>query len=185
MAPALITRTEAAALSGASPTAVKKAVDQKVIPARTRRSQSYIEADDVAVLVMFQSLADMRLPLKHKREVRRWLRTCPDATELELNEALIVRKLGTVEEARHRARRYARLRDKWIVRDPDIKGGEPVVRGSRVGVYTLAARVADGESEAVLAEDLPHIPDEAREVALQYAQANPRRGRPPRRARNA
>jgi hypothetical protein len=30
----------------------------------------------------------------------------------------------------------------------------------------------------VLAEDFPHIPAEAREVAVLYAQSNPRRGRP-------
>jgi uncharacterized protein (DUF433 family) len=181
---AFITRSEATALSGASPNTVKKAVDQKLIPTRKRRAQSCIEVDDVAVLVMFELLADMRLPVRHKRKVRQWLRTLPDATELELSEALWVRKPGTVDEARRNARRYADLRDKWIVRDPDINGGEPVIRGSRVGVHTLAARIAGGESEAVLADDFPHVPEEAREVAVQYARANPRRGRPPRAVRD-
>ena len=55
-----------------------------------------------------------------------------------------------------------------------------MIRGSRVSVHALAERIAGGESGAVLDEDFPHIPGEAREVAVQYASANPRRGRPKR-----
>jgi uncharacterized protein (DUF433 family) len=180
MSQALVSRSEAAALSGATRTTVKKAVDQRVIPTCRVRSQSFIEADDVAVLVMFEALASVGLLVRYKRAVRDWLRESPDVPELELTDGLIVRKLGHVDEARERARRYARLRDEWIVHDPDVKGGDAVIKGTRVGVHTLAARIADGESEATLDEDFPHIPTEAREVAVQYARANPRRGRPPR-----
>jgi uncharacterized protein (DUF433 family) len=56
-----------------------------------------------------------------------------------------------------------------------------VIRGSRVSVHTLASRIAHGEDAASLEEDFPHIPAEAREVAVQFARANPRRGRPKRR----
>ncbi len=92
----------------------------------------------------------------------------------------MVRRLEDVEHARERAERYVRLREQWIVSDPAIKGGEPVIRGSRLSVHSLAARIARGEDDAVLDEDLPHIPAEARQVAALYARANPRRGRPPR-----
>jgi uncharacterized protein (DUF433 family) len=181
----LVSRSEAAALSGASRTTVKKAVDQRVIPTCTVRSQSFIEADDVAVLAMFEVLAGVGLFVKHKRAVRSWLRDSPELPELELTDGLVIRKLGRVDEARERARRYARLRDEWIVRDADVKGGEPVLKGTRVGVHSLAARIADGESDEALDEDFPHIPKEARDVAVQYAQANPRRGRPTGSARKA
>jgi uncharacterized protein (DUF433 family) len=176
----LITRGEAAELSGISETIVKKAVDQKVIPTRKRGSQSCIDVEDVPVLAMLGLLAEMRLVRKHKRQLRKWLRTSSGPAELELTPGLVVRKVGEIEESRSRAERYARLRDRWIVRDPEIKGGEPVIRGSRVGVHTLAARVAQSESADVLGEDFPHISAEAREVAVQYARANPRRGRPKR-----
>jgi uncharacterized protein (DUF433 family) len=53
-----------------------------------------------------------------------------------------------------------------------------VIRGSRVSVHTLAERIAVGEPDEILDEDFPHIPSEAREVAVQSARANPRRGRP-------
>jgi excisionase family DNA binding protein len=180
MAPTLITRREAAELSGITETTVKKAVDQRVIPARKRGSQSCIEIEDVPVLAMLGLLTEMRLVLKHKRQLREWLRTSSAPAELELTPALVVRRVEEIEKARRRAQRYAHLRDKWIVRDPAIKGGEPVIRGSRVGVHALAGRIAEGEDPAILDEDFPHIPAEAREVAVQYARANPRRGRPKR-----
>ncbi len=129
---------------------------------------------------MLGLLTEMRLVLKHKRQLREWLRTSNAPTELELTPALVIRRVAEIEEARRRAERYARLRDEWIVRNPNIKGGEPLIRGSRVSVHTLAARIARGESAAVLSEDLPHIPADAREVAVQYARVNPRRGRPKR-----
>ncbi len=181
MARTLVTRREAADLSGIAETTVKKVVDQKVVPSRMRGSQSCIEVEDVPVLAMLGVLSPMRLSPVHKRAVRKWLRAPSGPAELELSPALVVRKLEEIDEARRRAQRYAELRDRWIVRDPDIKGGEPVIKGSRVSVHTLADRIAHGESSTVLEEDFPHIPAEAREVAVQYAHANPRRGRPKRR----
>jgi uncharacterized protein (DUF433 family) len=177
---ALITRREAAALSGISETTVKKAVDQKVVPTRRRGSQSWIELEDVPVLAMLGLLNTMRLSTAHKQELRKWLRAASAPPELELTPALVVRRVDAIEQARLRAERYGQLRDRWIVRDPEIKNGEPVISGSRVSVHILAERIADGESDDVLDEDFPHIPAEAREVAVQYARANPRRGRPKR-----
>jgi uncharacterized protein (DUF433 family) len=177
---ALITRREAAELSGISETTVKKAVDQKVVPTRRRGSQSWIELEDVPVLAMLGLLNTMRLSTAHKQELRKWIRAASAPPEFELAPALVVRRVDAIEQARLRAERYGQLRDRWIVRDPEIKNGEPVISGSRVSVHTLAERIADGESDDVLDEDFPHIPAEAREVAVQYARANPRRGRPKR-----
>lgn len=176
--PALITRREAAQLSGTSETTVKKAVDLGVIPARRRGAQSCIESADVPVLTMLGHLTELRLPTARKRELRRWPRSADAPAELVLTPAIVVRKLDDVEQARERAERYVRLRDRWIVNDPQIKSGEAVIRGSRVSVHTLAGRLAAGDSDQILAEDYPHIPAEAREVAVLYARANPRRGRP-------
>jgi uncharacterized protein (DUF433 family) len=176
----LITRREAAELSGVTETTVKKAVDQKVVPTRRSDSRSWIDVEDVPMLAMLGLLRTMRLTQAHKRALRDWLRASRTGDELELTPALVVRRVDAVEQARSRAERYAQLRDRWIVSDPKVKSGEPVISGSRVSVHTLADRIANGESEQVLDEDFPHIPAEAREIAVQYARANPRRGRPKR-----
>jgi uncharacterized protein (DUF433 family) len=77
-----------------------------------------------------------------------------------------------------RAEEHARLRDQYIHRDPEIMGGEPVIRGTRVPVRTLAALIEDGESHEVLREDYPHVPEEAYKVTVLWARENPRRSRP-------
>lgn len=77
-----------------------------------------------------------------------------------------------------RAEEYARLRDQYIQRDPKIMGGEPVIRGTRVPVRTIAALIEAGESHEVLRDDYPHVPEEAYEVAVLWARENPRRSRP-------
>lgn len=174
----LVTRREAATLSGTSETTVKKAVDLKVIPARRRGTQSCIDADDVPVLTMLAELRDLRLIVAHKRRLRDWVRAPDASAQFPLTDVLTVRRSDDVDRARALTERYVRLRDRWIVRDPAIKGGEPVIQGSRMSVHTLAARIAAGESDEILDEDLPHIPADAREVAVLYAKANPRRGRP-------
>lgn len=183
MSRTLITRREAAKLSGITETTVKKAVDQKIVPARRRGSQSCIDVDDVPVLTMLGMLSEMRLSPTHKRTLRKWLLSSDALPELELAPALVVRRVDAIEQARMRAERYAQLRDRWIVRDSEIKNGDPVIRGSRVSVHTLAERIAAGESDEVLDEDFRHIPAEAREIAVQYSRANPRRGRPKRLSR--
>jgi uncharacterized protein (DUF433 family) len=178
MAKILLTRREAAELSGISEATVKKVLDQKVVPSRRRGSQSCVEVEDVPVLAMLGLLTPMKLAPKHKRIVRRWLRSDSSTDELELMPAIVVRRTDEVERARERSERYARLRDKWVVSNPNIFGGTPLIRGSRVSVHTLAERIAIGEPDEILDEDFPRIPAEAREVAVQYARANPRRGRP-------
>jgi uncharacterized protein (DUF433 family) len=77
-----------------------------------------------------------------------------------------------------RAKQYARLRDRYIERDPKVMGGEPVIRGTRVPVRTIAALIEDGQSRDVLREDYPHVPEEAYEIAIPWARENPRPDRP-------
>lgn len=79
-----------------------------------------------------------------------------------------------------RAEEYARLRDQYIQRDPEIMGGEPVIRGTRVPVRTIAALIEDGESHDILREDCPHVPEDAYEVAVLRVRENPRPSRPAR-----
>lgn len=85
---------------------------------------------------MLGLLSEMRLSPSRRRTVRRWLRS-PDAPgEFELAPALAIRRVDELEQARARAQRYAQLRDRWIVPNPAINNGEPVIHGSRVGVHT-------------------------------------------------
>jgi uncharacterized protein (DUF433 family) len=65
-----------------------------------------------------------------------------------------------------------------VVEDPGILGGTPVVKGSRVPVYDIAASAASGLSVSEIQEDYPSLDESAIELAILYAKATPQRGRP-------
>ena len=46
---------------------------------------------------------------------------------------------------------------RYIVRNPRICGGEPVVKGTRVTVRTILASMAEGATSAEIQEDFPTL----------------------------
>ena len=72
----------------------------------------------------------------------------------------------------------AGMRDAHIVSDPEILGGTPVIRGTRMTVYSVLGRLQDGDSIDELTADNPDIPREAFEAAAIFARARPLQGRP-------
>jgi uncharacterized protein (DUF433 family) len=86
-------------------------------------------------------------------------------SELALSEALRVTMTEDVAQTIERAESYARLRDRYVERNPAVMGGEPVITGTRVPVRTIASLIEMGETHEVLREDYPHVPEEAYPVA--------------------
>jgi uncharacterized protein (DUF433 family) len=76
--------------------------------------------------------------------------------------------------------RYAELAQarEAVVEDPDILGGTPVLRGTRIPVYDVAASVAAGLPRERIRSAYPAIDDRLIELAAIYAEATPSRGRP-------
>jgi uncharacterized protein (DUF433 family) len=76
-----------------------------------------------------------------------------------------------------RLNRLSAARD-LVVSDPDILDGMPVIRGTRIPVYDVAASVKAGiPFERILAA-YPSLDRDKVELAALYAEANPARGRP-------
>jgi len=59
-----------------------------------------------------------------------------------------------------------------IVRDPEICGGEPVIRGTRVTLRTLLASLAEGSDEAEILEDFPALTREDIKAVIAFAAAS-------------
>jgi uncharacterized protein (DUF433 family) len=77
----------------------------------------------------------------------------------------------------------ASLRDlrrarRLVVSDPEILGGDPVFRGTRVPVHLIAELVAQGTKPAELIEGYPRLSAEMIRLAPVYAAAYALRGRP-------
>jgi uncharacterized protein (DUF433 family) len=60
----------------------------------------------------------------------------------------------------------------YIVRDPTICGGEPVVKGTRVTVRTILASLAEGMSVAEIVKDFPTLDDAAVRAVIAFAAAS-------------
>ena len=65
-----------------------------------------------------------------------------------------------------------------VVSDPELLGGVPVVRGTRVPVHDVAASVVAGLPMDRILAAYPSLDADKIELAAIYAEANPARGRP-------
>jgi uncharacterized protein (DUF433 family) len=72
-----------------------------------------------------------------------------------------------------------------VVSDPEIRGGEPVVRGTRIPAYLLHDLVEQGATKEELLADYPAIDADRLSLALLYTKTHPRPGRPRKRPRGS
>jgi uncharacterized protein (DUF433 family) len=61
-----------------------------------------------------------------------------------------------------------------IVRDPQIVGGEPVIKGTRVTLKTVLASLAEGATTAEILADFPTLSEEDVRAAIAFAGQSPR-----------
>jgi uncharacterized protein (DUF433 family) len=180
------TPREAAGLLDLPLATVNKAIEQKILVTGGASASSRMRRladDELAALALLKDV-DLGLPVATKRELARWVRRArphraSEPPELILRGGLTVRYRKGVSRSVGAALRYLALRDRWIRHDAEIKGGVPVIAGTRISVYGVAQRIAHGDTIARLAEEYPSIPAEAFETAAAYARFHPRRGRPP------
>lgn len=175
-----MTRREAAELSGTTLGAVNKAIEQKVLRGQRRKGRTLLAPEDIGALTLL-SQTRVSLPVVVKRRVAVWARSCPETdAELRIDGALAVRIGPEIEQAVQRARRYIELRERLVEVDPEVRGGEPVIKGTRVPVRSLARQIELGEKPEILRQEYPFLSEEAFELAPLWANANPRQGRPSR-----
>jgi uncharacterized protein (DUF433 family) len=61
---------------------------------------------------------------------------------------------------------------RYIVQDPGICGGDPVVRSTRVPVRTVLASLAEGSTVAEILEDFPTLTEESVRAVIAFAAAS-------------
>jgi uncharacterized protein (DUF433 family) len=177
---ALFTPTEAAVLTRLSLKAVNNAIDKNLVPTTLRANAS----DSIRLLDARALLAlalEHRLASRFYPELRRRIFDAlagPSRKVLSLDEGLVKidlreprRELATSLRALRRARSL-------IVSDPEILGGEPVFRGTRIPVHLIATLAEQGSIEAEILKAYPRLTPEMVRLAPAYTQAYPLRGRP-------
>lgn len=190
-----LTPTETAVVASVSLRDVNRVIDEKILPEtfyvdrdRTRR----FFVDSCALIAFYFKAAD-RLTAEERsrtianamplRESTRWHELWTDLKTMDWKEWTIQEDFLTVDLApflQPACERLARLmaaRER-VTKDPDILRGTPVIKGTRIPVYDVAASVAAGISPQRLLEAYPGLSIEDFELAALYAEANPPRGRP-------
>jgi len=176
----LFTPTEAAVLTRLSVKAVNNAIDKKTVPAvagrREGQATRLLDLHALMSLTLERRLADRFVP-ELRREVFAALATAPRNT-VSLEGGFL--KIDLQEPRRELATKLRELRRAraLVVSDPDIMGGDPVFKGTRIPVHMIADIRAQGETAQDLLESYPRLTAEMVRLAPVYAAAYPLRGRP-------
>jgi uncharacterized protein (DUF433 family) len=184
------TTSEAAAVTEQPVHRIQKLIDSGTIPKRLASGSRRIltDADLIFVWVLDRAFADAEFDNKFKAMLHAKIAEIAGEScavrrdELRLTPFLVVRGLrGLVSELRSRVEKLHEA-SASVESDPAIKGGEPVIRGTRVPVYLVAAMLDQGATPQEILEDYPTLDDEKIELARVFVKANPRLGRPPKHA---
>lgn len=185
---ATLTPREVADLSGAPKRVIEKAIEERVLRVRFRGARGPRQTarrmlpDYAVAYAALITRLDLKLTTAHKKRLLRKLAQLRPAeirtARVELAPAVEIdvgRLLGDVMD---RAERYRVTRDASIVLDEAIKGGTPVIRGTRITVYSMLGRIEHGETIDDILGDNPDLSREAVEAAITYARTHPLMGRP-------
>lgn len=182
---------EAAAATGVSARKINRLIDDAVLPRSvcvklgTRRALRAFAvpmvsfgASDGAKLSKGMRLEAMRMIEKFAKENWPRLRDEPEhAKRLRFESGCVMISLGEPVSAAMIGLNKLCDALRRIVEDPEVRGGLPVVRGTRISVYEIADALSSDGIEMAL-EDFPALSREDVEAAALYAKAHPRTGRP-------
>src|ERR1700736_4866745 len=171
------TPTEAAVLTGLSLKAVNNAIDKKTISAVAGEEGARLLDERALISLTIERLLADRFAPELRRQVFDALAESPRNVvslegglgKIDLREPR--RQLATSLRELRRARRL-------VVSDPEIMGGDPVFRGTRMPVHMIAELVAQSSKPVELIDSYPKLTAEMIRLAPVYAAAYPLRGRP-------
>jgi uncharacterized protein (DUF433 family) len=182
-----LTTNEAAIAAGVTVAKINRVIDRKILPKRLySTSESRTVRKDACLWIAFYF------------ETAEWLTAAARAKEIRNglvhNHSWLELKNCRVEESRaiqvHLShiwedvdRRLHQIKDaqEMVVEDPEILGGTPVIKGTRIPVHDVARLVDSGTATDDILKIYPRLKGPQLSLASIYAKANPRRGRPKRR----
>jgi len=174
----LFTPTEAAVLTGLPLKAVNNAIDRKTVAAVPgEEGGRQLDARALVSLSIECRLSASIATPELRRKVFDALAEAPRNT-VSLEGGLIKIDLREPRRALAASLRDLRRARRLAVSDPQILGGDPVFRGTRVPVHMMAELVAQGSMPAELIGGYPRLTAEMIRLAPVYAAAYPLRGRP-------
>lgn len=173
-----LTPSEAAVVAGVSVRDVHRMIDEHILPeALYTATQTRSFKSQACALISFYFRAANRLTSEERqRMIARASELVPEPQTIQ-DELLTIDLTPFHKEAEERLERLHEAKD-VVVMDPEILSGTPVIRGTRVPVYDIAASVTIGIPMERILSAYPSLKREQVELATLYVEANPQRGRP-------
>lgn len=184
MAPAALTPREVSELSGTPRHVIEKAIEEGVLRVRSaaRGKARRMLRPDAVVYASLVSRIDIKLTSRHKKrlykEITRLRPRDIRKARIEVAPAVEIDIGRLVGNVLARAERYLEIRDASITIDDAIMGGTPVIRGTRITVYSVLGRIEHGETVDDVLADNPDLKRETIKAAITYARSHPPMGRP-------
>jgi uncharacterized protein (DUF433 family) len=173
---------EAVFVTGLSEKTINQAIDRKevaTLPARRGEDpERLLGFSDLVYLRLRDSVGRLLSP-EGKRMLRQQLaelrgQSESDVLSLGMVELRVGGEMEAVEDGLAQIDRVRSL----VTVDPEVRAGEPILRGTRIPVSMLADLDRQGATREELLEDYPSLTAESLDAALVYARLYPRRGRP-------
>ena len=180
-----LTTSEAAIAAGVSVPQIHRIIDERILPEdlySTTQMRTFRTDACVLIAFYFETAEQLTAPAR-LRTIRNAMAHCSSWAQWE--NCIVEDHLVTV-----------RFHDIWknvdtrlhqlmkahaaVVEDPEILGGIPVIKGTRIPVYDIAAAFDAGTPIDRILKSYPSLKDWQVELASLYARAVPPRGRPKR-----
>lgn len=158
---------------------VQKAIPARKIPARTdrRTHRRRLDATALLALALVRSLPEeLHLTANDAYRLLKQSENSGEHATVSIGDLVRIDTGKALADVRRRMALYERARER-IVSDPDIMGGAPTIRGTRITAQSILGWIEAGDAIDSVLEDYPYLDHEAVEAAAVYAQANPLRGR--------
>ena len=176
-----LTPAEAAVVAGVSMRDVHRVIDEHILPESLYDIQGArsFRSDACVFIAFYFEAADRLTSDERQRAIALASRHSPGekSTKIVHDGFLTIDFAPFWTSVDKRLQRLNAARAQ-VSRDDRTLGGMPVIRGTRVPVYDVAASVAAGYPIERILSAYPSLNREQVELAALFAEANPPRGRP-------
>lgn len=173
------TVAEAAAILELPPKQISNALERELRPlgvGSCGHGARTISGRGLVALELLRVIVDWFTPQLRKAVLLEALKPSAGDT-LSVEKGRIVVNIAEHRERVNRAKSRLKAAEALIVRDPELLGGEPCVKGTRIPAYLVGA-LARKHGVAEAHETYPSLPRQTIELVALYVEANPRKGRP-------
>jgi uncharacterized protein (DUF433 family) len=173
-----MTVPEAAYVAAVTETTVNREIDARIVRARGRKGQRAIRGADIVYLGAVRGIREQLSP-QLRRRLREAIVAAVEAARPVARVAALEVRLAPIEEEIHaNFVTLERMKHDHLESRPEVLGGEPVIKGTRIPARLVAHLVREGTSARTLRNEYD-LTREQIEAAVIFDRVTPKRGRPP------